>query len=285
MNLAVPLPCLCSPKGWPLPLDRRRLYMHHMVGTGGNTLASTMAGCKPAFRPIQLTGGPDYEVGDVRPLFVEEPLLSDKDCYLYYGHNMFGMLEKAGIVGHYMTMLRHPYDRLISDFFWKVSFLPDISASQATCKFFTFVMESEHLEFYIHHCGPVDYRNSQHFNLEECSQLPNDEADKLARQNLQQRFWFVGITDMFDESLFAIARALNLNGVGPWWGRRHPKTKFRPSFFDLPRGLRQAIESKTTYDCALYEDFRADLELRFSEEGDCELFNHYFDLGHPCGPV
>ena len=287
------------------PINLNRLYFHRMVGTGGNTLSNAIAASTPNFKIVQITDGAHgISVGDT------SLLTADMDRKLFYGHNLFGLLEKAGINDRYFTMLRNPYDRLITDFFWLFGNMrtilfsgakqPDcnysilaffkgylrepemITAHHAMASFEKFVDISDHLEFYIHHCGPLNFNNAQHFQLEECSQLPNAMANELARNNLDKKFWLVSITELFEESLFVAAANMNIQKIHPWWTCSRPRTRFRPAFMDLSRNLRNTIEKKTAYDMALYEDYRKKFEARFQEEANIPEFVSYFNEGHPC---
>ena len=287
------------------PTNLNRLYFHHMVGTGGNTFTNALAASTPNLKIVQITDGAHgISVGDT------SLLTSDMDRKLFYGHNLFGLLEKAGINDRYFTMLRNPYDRLITDFFWlfgnmktilfgeakpPIRSLPIIAffkkhlhepemitAHQAMVSFGKFVDVSDHLEFYIHHCGPLNFDNAQHFQIGECSILSNAAANELARNNLDNKFWLVGITELFEESLFVAAANINIQKIHPWWTCSRPRTPFRPAFMDLSRNLRSAIEKKTGYDMALYEDYRRKFETRFQAEVNVPEFVSYFNEGHPC---
>lgn len=271
-----------SPAGWPLPILQNNLYFHHIHGTGGTTLARVLAKSTPSLRMVHVArGAPGIVVGD--PSILQN---SGEGC-MFYGHNLFGLVEKASIMNLYMTMLRNPYDRLITDFFWGYlhePFTTTFSARDAMKHFTEFVEKHEHLEFYIHQCSHLDFNTRARFDPEESSRMSNAEADALARTNLSSRFWYVGITELFEESIFVAALALGMSSVNSWWTMRHPHTPFRPAFMDLPKRLRNMIEDKTAYDFALYEDYRAQLERRFAEEGDGLVFTEYYNLAHPCQP-
>lgn len=179
---------------------------------------------------------------------------------LFYGHNLYGLVELAGFDASYFTILRNPFDRLVHDFFWRFQFRTTGNSLSALDEFKSFVHQSHHLNFYIHHLGPLDYRNSQHISLEECSLTKNARAYEMAKNALKNRFWFCGITEKFSESLFHIAHQLQIRSVHPWWLSRHPKTKFRPEYFDLSRALRTEIENKQMLDWQLYEEVRHNFE-------------------------
>jgi hypothetical protein len=166
---------------------RESIYFHHMVGTGGNTLAKTISLSGSKYELVQVThGANNYIAGD-------QSILNRGGPVLYYGHNLLGLPDQIDPSVQYMTILRNPFDRLVSDFFW-------LHQHESRCdvmdSFVQFVDSSDHLEFYIHHCGVLNYENRQHFSPAECSRLPNDKAYALARQRLDNRFWFVGCMEL-----------------------------------------------------------------------------------------
>lgn len=262
-----------------LPTDVQRVYLHHMAGTGGNTFATALAGSMQDCKVVQVTD--KVEEGVWTPADVGV-LQAATGTTLFYGHNLFGLPETIGIQTNYATLLRNPYDRLISDFFWLACLEPDITAHEALRRFFHFVEEAPHLEFYIHFCGPLGFDNPQHFSVEACSRISNPDADAVARTNLDHKFWLVGITELFEESLYLAAMHTGCSSVFRWWEKRHPQTRFRPAFMDLPKRIRSMIEDKTAFDMALYEDYRAAFEARFAAEGDNAGFVSYFNNAHPC---
>jgi hypothetical protein len=248
-----------------------------MVGTGGNSLAQAIAAFEPCYKLVQLTEGVAGVVcGDTEPLNFADGRT------LFYGHNLCGLVEKAGMNDRYMTILRNPLDRLISDFFWTVGHVAGMSAYKAMELFTEFVDNSDHLEFYIHHCGPLNFNNSQHFKYDECSTVSNSKADVMARDRLEERFWMIGITELFDETLFFVADTVGINKISSWWHYRHIKTRFRPNYMDLSKSLRNQIEKKTLFDMTLYEDYRKKFETQFNEKECGDAFISYFNKAHPC---
>jgi hypothetical protein len=191
-------------------------------------------------------------------------------------------VEKAEIDGRYFTLLRNPLDRLITDFFWNVGHQQGMSAYKAMGLFTEFVNSNDHLEFYIHHCGPLNFNNAQHFRADECSTVSNVEADVMARERLERCFWLVGITELFEQSLFLVAEAVGVTKVHHWWKRSQPKTRFRPQFMDFPKSLRSQIERKTAFDMALYEFYRSKFESKFKVEQFGDSFVNHFNEAHPC---
>jgi hypothetical protein len=104
----------------------------------------------------------------------------------------------------------------------------------------------------------------------------------MARDRLEERFWMIGITELFDESLFFVADTVGTNKISSWWHYRHIKTRFRPNYMDLSKSLRHQIEKKTLFDMKLYEDYRKKFETQFNEKEYGDAFISYFNKAHPC---
>ena len=252
------------------------IYFHHMVGTGGNSFAATLANSNPNYELIQITGNSDYELQNKKNLLITNSNVRR----LFYGHNLFKLLELLGIDQKYFTLLRNPIDRLITDYFWLKNKEKNMNAYKALESFYKFVESTEHLEFYIHHLGPLDFRNKQHFNYQECSSISNKNAFKLACQNLKEKFWMVGIMELFEESLFIASKEIKIKKLAPWWENRHPKTKYRPQFCDFPQRIRKILYNKMDFDFQLYELNRKKLEDQFKNISKTG-FEDYFNQARP----
>lgn len=192
---------------------------------------------------------------------------------LFYGHNLFKLPEILGYNPQYITLLRHPFDRLLSDYFWIN--LPGRMPCEVFDDFCRLVDAAPHLEFYIYHYGLLDYKNSQHFNLSDCEGIDEVFSQEMAVKNLDSKFQLVGITEMFEESLFILAHKIGLTSIAPWWLTRHPKSTYRPTFFDLPIAVRRTIENKCQNDLQLYESYRKRLEEEIYDYDFNESFFNY----------
>ena len=256
----------------------KHLFFHHMVSTGGNSLANILSNLSPTYKKHQITQSVIPKVGD------ETVLQTAKESTLFYGHNLFGLMEKAGIHDRYFTTLRHPFDRIISDYFWLLNFNPDMTARKALTTFIKFVDECDHLEFYIHHLGHLNWENRQHFDPIECSKIDNDRAYDMAIHNIETKFWFVGIMEMFDETIFYISDRLNLSKPPDDYRKVSLSTKYRPSFWELPLHTQKQIEKKTRFDQNLYHRCRAQFEDSVQYLYEKNYFIRHFNITHPVEP-
>ena len=258
--------------------SRSKLYFHHMLGTAGSTFAQTLAASGPGFQMCHYTRGTagSCDIGDGAPL-------KRHGRILYTGHNLFRLLEEHEVDDQYFTILRHPYDRLITEYFHRyLKRNPSGNRSAAMDGFLKFVDASDHLEFYIHHLGDLDYRSPSYFQLDEFSRVPNERAKEMAVQNLNERFWGIAIAEMLEESLFLVGHGAGLRWLAPWWRHRAPRTPVRPTFFDLPLAICRQIEAKTANDMQLWESCRAWLESRLAEQDfGAELVRYKNDASAP----
>ncbi len=209
-----------------------------------------IANSQPGYEIVQLTYHDESKI--------EVDIFAKPGRILFYGHNLFNLPERMGHSPRYITMLRHPFDRLLSDYFWLN--LPGRMPCEVFEEFCRFVNAAPHLEFYIYHCGLLNYKNSQHFNLSDYDGIDEALSQEEAINNLDNRFQLVGITELFEESLFILAHKIGLTTIAPWWLTRHPKSLYRPTFFDLPITIRRTIENKCQKDLQLYESYREKLE-------------------------
>lgn len=244
-----------------------RVYFFHLGFTGGNTLAATIAASQPNYRLVHLTRGSGHVVGDTGDL--DEP-----GRVLFYGHHLYGLPETIGLDVKYVTVLRHPWDRVISDWFWMNRTEPRSSSMDG---FSRYIEESGHLEFYIHQIAEADPHLNPNFVYRDYAHFDNSAALETARRYLEERFSFVGIMELFDETCVLLSMHLGLRELEPWWTRRHQRTPGKATFFDLPRRIRDQIVEKTQHDTALYEEWRSRFEEEVASTPHLWLINRYKD--------
>jgi len=254
------------------------LFIHHMVGTAGNTFCRAIANSTPARDHVELRYGINNI--EINPDFVLHKI--QKPC-LFRGHNIYGLIELCNLNYKYSTILRNPYDRLITDWFWKRTIDAFKSANltysryNSLNEFYSFLESSPHLEFYIHHLGVLDYINSQHFCIEECSRVTNYSAYNSAITSLKKKFDFVGISEFMDLSIYSYSKLKNITNIKSWLPVRHMKTPNRPQFNELPSRYQNIIKNKTVFDRLLYEEYRENFHLEHSHFERDNEFKLYFD--------
>jgi len=180
---------------------------------------------------------------------------------VFQGHMPFGLHRLLGAPATYMTMLREPIDRVISEYFYRIN-RPQHPYEDRWMKKLT-------LEEYIratpqHNIQTkllAGQRSGYDFLAGECT------ADTLAiaKENLARHFSLVGLTERFEESL-ALAKLM----FG--WKIRYfadfNVTGRRPSKSSVPPSVRDLIADYYRYDVALYEHAAALFEEAIARRGD-----------------
>lgn len=83
------------------------------------------------------------------------------------------------------------------------------------------------------------------------AELLPEEALNAAQQNIDQRFGFIGITELFEESLFLLCDRFGFDALPLW--TREMATKGRPDRAAIPPRVLQKLERLLTADLTLYE--------------------------------
>ena len=236
------------------------IFFHHLVGTAGNSFARALENSKPGFHSVELSRGVDG-FKDQFILDWSKKLGQIKNT-LFRGHNLYGLIELSQLTEKYITILRHPVERVITDWHWqKVINEKKINSNRFLLQkdFEKFVLESKHLEYYIHQIGTLDYKNNGHFNIQEYTKVSNSEAYKLAVEAINRKFSFVGITEDFDLSLFYFSKTIKIKKLANWFESSHGKTPYRPGFFDLSVNCQEILLEKTKWDTEFYNIERSKL--------------------------
>lgn len=184
-------------------------------------------------------------------------------------HMGFGWHRYLGRPYAYVTMLRHPVERFLSQYFflkrWKEHALfPEISSGRMSVGDF---LDSPHSS---------DFHNGQSRLLAGDlppyvhRDRPPDETlfgDPCARalENVRTHGIRVGLTERFDESLLLIRRDIGLRGT-PFYVVRN-RTQNRPVSGDFPDSLIRRIEERNRHDLRLFGHFEALLRRRIEEAG------------------
>ncbi len=165
---------------------------------------------------------------------------------VFQGHMPFGLHKLLNAPATYMTMLREPVDRVISEYYYRIH--------RRQHPYEDRWMKQLSLEEYIrttpqHNIQTkllAGQRSGYDFLAGECG------ADTLsiAKENLAQRFSLVGLTERFEESLALAKLAFG-------WKIEHFAdfniTGNRPAKSSVQPSIRDLITDYYRYDVALYE--------------------------------
>jgi hypothetical protein len=163
------------------------------------------------------------------------------------GHMPFGLHAFLNAPTTYITILRDPIDRVISEYYFRLRHPRRHPLEYREVKTLS-------LERYINSTErhnvqtklAAGCRNGYDFLEGECT--PDTLA--LAKHNLSEHFSLVGLTERFDESL-ALAKVM-FGWKIPRHGLFHVEQR-RPRVDSVPANIRDLIRDRYRYDVALYE--------------------------------
>ncbi len=180
------------------------------------------------------------------------------------GHMWFGLHRHLGRPAAYMTMLRHPVDRIVSHYYHVARSPGHYLHEAVTSRRMT-------LEDYASSDLSLELANDQ---TRELAGAHGDDAGaacgsvtrrilELAKQNIRDHFVAVGLTERFDESLALFQRCLGWTNVS--YEMRNVGAN-RPGLDEIPREALGAIEAHNEVDLDLYEFAKKHFEEMLREE-------------------
>ncbi|WP_180954437.1 sulfotransferase family 2 domain-containing protein [Bacillus sp. V5-8f] len=170
------------------------------------------------------------------------------------GHVLFGIHDYLNERPYnYYTMLRDPIEHVISEYYFIVRKPNNISYEKVkSMSFEEFVLSEEFT-------GRTS--NRQTFFISGGAK----DAIEIAKENLKNYFSIVGITEMFDESIYLFAKEL---GWEDYYYKKKNVTKSRPSREDFPAHLIEIIKKNNELDIELYNYGKQLLEEKIENLGN-----------------
>jgi len=248
---------------------------HHMSNSGGVAFSQTIMKYGLAgYHAINYNPESLHELFD-KAREIKNQLLGER-LYLH-GHWTNGFEKLLGSVSYKFTILRSPLDRFLSEFFWERRTAPEVRTPwlllDEMSRWIDALGEIGHANFY---CTEIaTYQQDKalfhvHLRRENLVQMSPQEAFSRAHLKLLGEYSFVGITELFEESLFFFFREMGWSKLGPWTrgphapGRGGAAKKF--SAADLPIRYLKKLRKLLAGDEELYEErrqmFEADLAQR-----------------------
>ena len=189
------------------------------------------------------------------------------------GHNLHGVHEDIGNYGLpdqlfcnpiYITLLREPIDRLISEFFWQQGANGHSDPGKMLDEFCRFIDELSDGNYYCRYwsqprrapscLGIVDIAH-------EASKMPLNEAFCAAQKTLSA-MRFVGIMEMFEETLFSLFENIGIGQIVSYY--KGAPAMFRPGRDQIPFHTMQKLRKITEADRVLYDTYSAQLSESFA---------------------
>lgn len=162
-------------------------------------------------------------------------------------HYPFGLHEYIPQQSTYVTLLRHPVDRMISLYYYTLQ-------SPGHPLYEKLISGNMSLDDYVRSELATRQANLQtrfvsgHWSLTDSGTSPSDILE-TAKRNIQEHFDIVGLSEMFDESLALLRRAFG------WRNALYTKrnvSKGRPRKEDIAKDTFRLIERHNEQDLELY---------------------------------
>jgi len=179
---------------------------------------------------------------------------------LIWGHIPYGVHDMTPKPSVYMTMLRHPVERIISLYYFILTQYPEHYLHKEM------IAKKMTLEEFVNSAISTELDNFQTRLLSgvgrdipfgECTQKLADKA--IA--NLQNHFIFVGIQEKFNESVILLQRTIGIKHLPLY--KSVNITKDRLPYSAIPSHLIEEIEKRNQFDFQVYayaqERFHKDL--------------------------
>jgi hypothetical protein len=254
------------------PQKESKLIFLHIPKTGGSTLRSIISKFyRKTFldmphKPFQPYNHPPQKLIE---LFQEKLAGFQPEPQVIGGHMFFGLHHYLPEGWRYITVLRHPVERVLSTFYYAVQL-----KQLALTDIHDFVNGSLPNGRYI---WTVSNMQTRYISAENGfpMEVPPDESPlemlAQAQKHLMDHFLVAGVTDQFDETVVLLKNACHWPRPGYYHVNR---TQKKPKTQDVPQEIIDTILRRNALDLALYEFARDRLNARIpvgSPEFDQEL--------------
>jgi hypothetical protein len=208
--------------------DKLLIYMH-IPKTGGTTLKNII---NKQFEPGETWF---HMEKDMPPKLNQKSKENSLKCV--GGHCWYGLHKQFSKEYTYFTMLRNPIDRVISEYYYILE-RPHHKDHQK-------VMAMDLMGFMEQF--PLKSTNQHTRRISGNISSPHLQT---AIENIHKDFAVVGLTEMFDESLFLMKQSFGWNDIDY---EKVNITKKRPSINQIDEKVRSELERKNELDMALYK--------------------------------
>ncbi|GEN45505.1 sulfotransferase family 2 domain-containing protein [Alkalibacillus haloalkaliphilus] len=203
-------------------------------------------------------------------------LFENQDELIHIWHNRY--FEKLNERTTYLTMLRHPVDRVISTYYYIKQYKRDPLnkiVSSMTLEDFIEIVQDHKIENK-RYKSKSDIRNIRYrtVNLSTRYLASGDpDAIKRAKRNIRRHFAFVGIMDLYFESLYVMQKAYGWDFTSV---KRKNVTQGKPKRKEIDSKIIQSIETYNNHDIELYKDAKKVLQKQLNQLKE----NEQYELNH-----
>jgi hypothetical protein len=273
------------PRAEPEPASPPLIFVH-VPKTGGSTAGTVLRWSYP--RKATRSAGNAFSNPDAARKRVQRLAADTRRIRVVTGHVPYGLLRSHfGARARYATILREPFDRTLSHYYWLTG------ADEAEAGVFATragpsrlryptreLSVEEMLERGVYLLGNMATRLLCNRESPYGELSPDDLED--AKLNLRERFELVGLTERLPESIVLLERMLGLELV-PFTSEKVNRN--RPRADDVPEDLKSVIEEHNRYDLELYSLGKTLFEQRVAAahglEDDAEKLKRISETGGP----
>lgn len=237
------------------------LILVHIPKTAGTTLAIILLDWYGQDAGRAVSG---WHAG--RAAFAAEPAESRMAPRVLYGHQAFGLHEHVPRPSEYLTFLRDPVARTISHYF-------HVRSEKTHYLHRAVVHLGMSLEEYIENSFRTAELDNAQTRMLASPALERTQAVgaaqrsllESAKDNLENAFCFVGLTERFDESMVILSDMLGWNRVPTYLPARVSTNKPKG---EVSEKIRSRIRELNCLDVELYEHVRQRFEAQVRSMGE-----------------
>ena len=244
-------------------LRNKFLLFHHINRTGGANINDVL------FRMQDRGGIPLIILGMEQALSDTPPWLNIPPPLIITSHHTFGIHRKIEEDYSYFGLLRDPYKHFLSKILLWDDYKTECNHMGTIWKKLDHKVDE--IRERIGHCNFLTHEHATYFadkrfpalvvdNLEGTN--PNELYSK-AIKNIHELFFFMGITELFEESLFILFDMIGIKSTLMW--RPGLYTYWRPSKDEMPMPIFNKISSLIEADLEMYYKYRGHLESLLSK--------------------
>jgi len=234
--------------------ENKNLIFLHIPKSAGSTLKDIIDRQYPDYRVHHISTKPDLQksISDFQNL--SQSKREKVRCVT--GHGTFGLHKYLTGSTEYITMIREPVSRIISNYYY-VRRSPDHRLYEE--------INSEEISLYEYVKNEVNSKiNNQATRNIAGSNSSEYSIDTLkkAKKNIEEHFGVVGLVGRFDKSLLLMGKKLGWNNIS--YVKKNV-TSNRPQKEDIPKRVLREIKRKNRLDVELYKHAKERLNQKLNE--------------------
>lgn len=220
---------------------RAKTIFFHIPKTAGSTFKQILMNEYAAGKRFEIVVKDKVLMTDS---FIQLPKKEKENLDLLYGHMKFGLHEYFDTRVKYITLLRDPVKRVISNYYY-------LLRSPFHVNYDYVKSNNLSLKEYVE-SGINPSLNNTYMKFVSNKDEVNDEIFDDVIQKMETHFSVVGITEYFDESILLMKHKLGWNKIPYYRSTNISTNKDKQRDFEE---LGELIREKNTYDIKLYNYF------------------------------